>query len=224
VNLGTAANYVILSKAGVSSVPASVVTGNIGVSPAAHTYLTGWSLIAEPSNTFYTSAQVAAPSKLYAANMVGGTTTTDLGTAVLDMGTAYTAAAGMAPARGGAGGVCPGAGAFSGTISTGVYTCAVDVTIPGSLTLSGTATDVWVFQITGKLTQANATQVILTGGAVAKNVFWQVSDVVTIGTTATMQGVILANTNIAVQTGATVTGRLLAQTEVTLDTATVSAP
>jgi len=98
------------------------------------------------------------------------------------------------------------------------------VTIPGTLTLNGSATDVWVFKITGMLTQANGIHVNLTGGALAKNVFWQVSDVVTIGTTALMQGVILAQTNIAVQTGATVNGRLLAQTAVTLDTATVTVP
>ena len=65
---------------------------------------------------------------------------------------------------------------------------------------------------------------LLTGGALPQNVFWQVSDVVTIGTTAVMRGVILAQTNIAVQTGATVIGRLLAQTAVTLDKSTVTQP
>ena len=111
-----------------------------------------------------------------------------------------------------------------GALLGGVYTCAVNVTIPGNLTLMGSATDVWVFRITGTLTQASATKVLLAGGALPKNVFWQVSGAVTIGTTASMQGVVLAKTNIAVQTGGTVTGRLLAQTAVTLDTATVKAP
>jgi hypothetical protein len=98
------------------------------------------------------------------------------------------------------------------------------VTIPANFTLNGNATDVWVFQITGTLTQASATQVILTGGALPKNVFWQVTGTVDIGTTAVMQGVVLAQTNIAVRTGATVNGRLLAQTAVTLDQATVTVP
>jgi hypothetical protein len=229
VNLGSAANYAILTKTGVSTVPPSVVTGNVGVSPAARTYLTGWTLIAEPTDTYNTSTQVTAPGKLYAADMVGGTTIADLGAAVLDMGTAYTAAAAMAPAGGGLMTACPGVGAFSdinigAALGAGVYTCAVDVTIPGNLTLNGSASDVWVFQITGKLSQASATQVLLTGGALAKNVFWQVADVVTVGTTAHMQGVILAKTNIAMQTGSSVNGRLLAQTAVTLDAATVTAP
>lgn len=220
VSLGTAANYVILAKAGVSTVPSSAVTGNVGLSPAARSFLTGWSLISEPTDTFFTSAQVAAPGKLYAADNVGGTTSVDLATAVGDMETAYTAAAAKTSTA-----ACPGAGNMGGlTLATGVYTCAVGVTIPTTVTLSGSATDVWVFQITGTLTQSAATQVSLTGGALPKNVFWQVSDVVDIGTTALMQGVILAQTGINLQTGATINGRLLAQTAVTLDQSTVTVP
>ena len=225
VNLGTAANYVILAQTGVSSVPNSVVTGNVGLSPAARTFLTGWSLISEPTDTYFTSAQVTG--KLYAADQVGGTTSVDLTTAVGDMGTAYTAAAGMAPAGGGLTTPCPGAGSFGGlTIAPGVYTCTPQVLIPTgtNVTLNGTATDVWVFQMAGGLSQAAATQVILSGGALAKNVFWQSATTVTIGATAKMQGVILGKTNIVLGTGATENGRLLAQTAVTLDQDTVTQP
>src|SRR5580658_5481161 len=66
VNLGAAGNYVILAKTGVSTVPASNVTGNIGVSPVSDTALTGWSQTNDSSNVFSTSAQVTG--KLYAAN------------------------------------------------------------------------------------------------------------------------------------------------------------
>lgn len=225
VNLGTAANYVILAKTGASTVPASVVTGNVGLSPAARGFLTGWSLIAEPTDTAYTSAQVVGGGHLYAADMVGGTTTVDLTTAVGDMQTAYTAAAAMAPAGGGLTTACPGAGTMTAlTIAPGVYTCAVPVGITGSITLNGTATDVWVFKFAQTLTQAAATQVNLTGGALAKNVFWQVAGNVDIGTTALMQGVILGKTLINLQTGATENGRMLAQTAVTIDKATVTVP
>jgi thiamine monophosphate kinase len=110
------------------------------------------------------------------------------------------------------------------TIAPGVYTCANPVTITGSITLSGNATDVWVFQFAQTLTQSAATQVNLTGGALAKNVFWQVAGNVDIGTTALMQGVILGQTLINLQTGATENGRLLAQTAVTIDQATVTIP
>jgi hypothetical protein len=222
VSLGTSANYAILAKTGVSTVPNSVVTGNVGLSPAARGGLTGWALITEPTDTSFGSAQVVAPGRLFAADNVGGTTSVDLTTAVLNMQTAYTAAAGMAPA--GVGG-CPGAGIMSGlTITAGVYTCANPVTIPTSITLNGTATDVWVFQFAQTLDQSAATQVNLTGGALPKNVFWQVAGIVTIGTTALMQGVILAQTAIHVATGATVNGRLLAQTAVTLGQNTITQP
>ena len=216
VNLGTAGNYAILAQTGVASVPNSVVTGHIGLSPAARTGLTGWSLISEPTDTAYTSAQVSG--RLYAADMVGGTTSVDLTTAVGDMGTAYTTANG-----GAAGAACPGTGNLGGlSITAGVYDCAVNVGIATSTTLTGPG--VFVFRITGNLTQAAATQVNLTGGAVAQNVFWVVSGSVDIGTTATMKGVILGQTAINVGTLATVNGRLLAQTAVNLDQATVTVP
>ena len=225
--LGTAAGYAILAKTGVSTTGTTAVIGNVGVSPAARGSLTGWSLISEPTDTSFTSARVAAPGKLYAADNVGGTTSSDLTTAVGSMQTAYTDAAGKAPAGGGLLTACPGAGSFGGlTITAGVYTCTVTVLIPSStiVTLNGSATDVWVFQISQGLTQSAATQVNLTGGALPKNVFWQVAGVVDIGTTALMQGVILAKTAINLQTCATVNGRLLAQSAVTLDAATVTAP
>jgi hypothetical protein len=225
VNLGTAGNYVILGQTGVSTVPNSVVTGNIGLSPAARTFLTGWSLVSEPTDTSFGSAQVTG--RLFAADNVGGTTSVDLTTAVANMGTAYTAAAGLAPAGGGLTTACPGAGSFGGlTIAAGVYNCTPQVLIPTGtiLTLNGSATDVWVFQMAGGLNQAAATQVQLTGGALAQNVFWQSASTVTIGATALMQGVILSQTNIVMGAGATENGRLLAQTAVTLNQNTVTQP
>lgn len=226
VSLGTAANYVILASTGVSTVPNSVVTGNVGLSPAAGTYLTGWS---ETNNgapiTYSTSAQVTG--KLYAANYSGGTTSVDLTTAVGNMQTAYTTANGMAPAGGGLTTACPGAGILDGlTIPPGVYTCTVDVSLGSgtNVVLSGTATDVWVIRTTQGFTQAAATQVQLTGGALAKNVFWVVAGTVDIGTTALMQGVILGKTLINLQAGATENGRLLSQTAVTLNQNTVTQP
>jgi hypothetical protein len=237
VMLGSAANYVILAKTGVSTVPNSAVTGNIGLSPAARPFLTGWSLISEPTDTYFTSAQVAAPGKLYAADNVGGTTSVDLTTAVGDMQTAYTSANGMAPAGGAlAGGVpgtaCPGAGgtgALGGqTISPGVYTCTVtlDIAAGTNVTLSGAG--VYVIRTTQGINQASGTQVILAGGALAQNVFWvpalTVNIVGTAGATTKLAGVVLAKTNIVVGTNATVNGRLLAQTAVTLDQSTITVP
>jgi len=226
VNLGAAGNYAILAKTNVSTVPNSVVTGNVAVSPAARTFLTGWSLITEPTDTSFGSAQVSG--RLFAADNVGGTTAVNLTTAVGDMGTAYTAAVGLAPAGGGIGaGACPGAGIFSGlTVVPGVYTCTAAVSIAAgtNLTLNGTATDVWVFRMAGGYTQAAATQVILTGGALPQNVFWVSAATVTVGATAKMQGVVLSQTDIVMGAGSTENGRLLAQTAVTLNGTTVTQP
>jgi hypothetical protein len=237
VNLGKAGNYAILAQTGVSTVPPSVVTGNVGVSPADRSYLTGWSPISEPTDTSYSSAQVVAPGRLFAADQVGGTTSVDLTAAVADMGTAYTNANGLASAGGALatgvpGTACPGTGgtgALGGmTISPGVYTCTVtlDIATGTNVTLNGAG--VYVIRTTQGINQASGTQVLLTGGAVAQNVFWvsalTVNIVGTVGATTKMAGVILAKTDIVVGSKATVNGRLLAQSAVTLDQATVTQP
>ena len=234
VNLGTAANYAILAQTGVSTIPNSVVTGNIGLSPKARIGLTGWSLITEPTDTSFGSAQVVAPGRLFATDNVGGTTSVDLTTAVGDMGTAYTTANGLQPAGGAlAGGspgiACPGAGHFGGqTLTPGVYTCTIAIDIATGTTLYLNGAGVYVIRTTKGITQASGTQVILTGGAVAQNVFWvpamTMSITGTAGTATKMAGVILAQTDIVVGTNVTVNGRLLAQTAVTLDHATITQP
>jgi hypothetical protein len=99
-----------------------------------------------------------------------------------------------------------------------------DVLISSDVTLSGGPNDVWIFQIAGKITQANGTKIFLAGGALAKNVFWQSFGDITLGTTPHFEGIILAQTSISVATGASINGRLLAQTAVTLDFNTVNTP
>jgi hypothetical protein len=217
VSLGTAGNFVILAKTGVSTVPKSAVTGNIGVSPIARGGLTGWSETMDRSNTFSTSKQVVG--KLFAADY-SAPSPSNLRVAVLDMQAAYTNAAGRAPDY-----TELGAGNIGGmTLSPGTYKWSSGVKIPTNVTLKGTSTDVWIFQIAGTVTQASATRVILTGGALAKNVFWQAAGVVALGTTAHMEGIILGQTGITLATGATVNGRLLAQTAVTLQMSVVTQP
>lgn len=228
VSLGTAANYVILAKTGVSTVPNSVVTGNVGLSPAAGSFFTGWSETANGAPiTFSTSAQVTG--KLYAANYTGGTTSVDLTTAVGDMETAYTNANLLAPAGGGLVTACPGNGILDSlTITPGVYTCTVDLSIGTGTNVTLNGAGVYVIRTTKGITQASGTQVILTGGALAQNIFWVPALTVTItgtaGVATKMAGVILAKTDVAVGTNATVNGRILAQTAVTLDQATIAQP
>ena len=217
VNLGTSGNFVILAKSGISTVPQSVVTGNIGVSPIARGGITGFSEKMDISNTFSTSGQVVG--KLFAADY-SGSSPSNLGLAVLDMQAAYTNAAGRAPDHTELGG-----GNIGGmTLSPGTYKWGTGVLIPTDVTLNGGPNDVWIFQVAGTVTQASGTRVNLTGGAQARNIFWQVADVVALGTTAHMEGIILGQTGITLATGATVNGRLLAQTAVTLQMNVVTQP
>jgi hypothetical protein len=218
VELGTAGQYAILAKSGVSSVPGSSVTGDIGLGPAAASYLTGLSLVADATNVFSTSTQIVG--KAYAADYAVPTPS-NLTTAVSNMESAYTDAAGRPT---------PdflelGTGDIGGqTLAPGLYKWTSTVTIPTDVTLSGGANDVWIFQTTGDLTMSAARRITLSGGALAKNVFWQVAGRTTLGADAHFEGVLLCKTDVTLQTGATMNGRVLSQTQVALQQATVTQP
>jgi hypothetical protein len=218
VSLGTAGNHVVLAKTAISSVPSSGVTGNIGLSPAAASFVTGFSLVADSTNVFANSTQVVG--KVYAANYAVPTPTS-LTTAVSNMESAYTDAAGRPT---------PdflelGTGNIGGqTLAPGLYKWTSTVTIPADLTISGGANDVWIFQTTGDLSMAAAKSITLAGGAQAKNVFWQIAGQATLGANSHFEGVILSKTAITLQTGATMNGRALAQTQIALQQATITQP
>jgi hypothetical protein len=221
VNLRSSSNFSILAKSGVSATGVTSITGDIGLSPAAATYVTGFGLIMDAANTFSTSALVLAPGKIYASNYTPPTPS-KMTTAVSDMQTAYTDAAGRTSPNHtelGAGNIT------SMTLAPGLYKWGTGVLISSAgVTLSGSATDVWIFQISQNLTVANGAIVTLSGGALASNVFWQVAGQTTIGTTVAMKGIILCKTAIAMNTGATLNGRAMAQTAVTLAGNTVVIP
>ncbi len=219
VNLGTSGNFVALAKAGISTTGATAIVGDIGVSPAAASFITGFGLIADATNTFSTSSLVTG--KVYAANYAPPTPAA-MTTAISDMQTAFTDAAGR---------TLPdatelGAGNISGmTLAPGLYKWGTGVLVTGvGVTLSGGPNAVWIFQIGQDLTISNSAMITLSGGAQAKNVFWQVSGKATLGTAADFKGNLLSQTLISAATGAVVTGRLLAQTAITLDAARVTAP
>jgi hypothetical protein len=217
VNLGTAGGFVILAKSGIDTVPTSAVTGNIGVSPAAATYITGFSLTMDSSNVYSTSSQVIG--NVYAADYTPPTPS-NMTTAVSDMELAFTDAAGRAP------GVTElGAGSIGGrTLAAGVYKWSSGLLIATDVTLTGSATDVWILQIAENLTVSSGVRITLAGGALAKNIFWQVSGAVSLGTTAHFEGVVLCQTEINLLDSASINGRLLAQTAVNIIHSTVVQP
>jgi hypothetical protein len=144
-----------------------------------------------------------------------------LTTAVGDMETAYTNAAGVTPDY-----TDLYSGDLTGQILTpGCYVWSTVVSVGAAgVTISGAAGDVWIFQVAQDLTVADGAIVTLSGGALAANIFWQVAGQVTVGTTAAMKGIILCYTAIVLNTGATLEGRALAQTAVTLDANAVYTP
>lgn len=216
VPLGTAGNYVILAKSAISNVPTSLVTGDLGLSPAAASYITGLDLT--KAGTKWTSAQVIG--SVFAADN-DPPTPINLTTAVEDMQAAYTDAAGrVSPSF-----VNLGEGAIGGlTLAPGLYKWNTTVTIPADVTIAGEAEAVWIFQITGDLEMSAGQKMILGGGAQADNIVWQVAGEVDLGATSHAEGNILAKTAITVETGASVHGRLFAQTSVDIAGAVITAP
>jgi hypothetical protein len=217
VRLGTAGTFAILAKSGISTVPTSAVVGNLGISPAAASFITGFGLAADATNVFSQSPQVTG--KVFAADYASPTPS-NMTTAVGDMELAFTDAAGRAPDV-----TELGAGTIGGmTLVPGVYKWGTGLLIPTSITLTGGPTSVWIFQIAQSLTLSSGTEVILAGGARPENVFWQVSGLVDIGTTAHIEGIVMSQTSIRLGTGASINGRLLAQTAVTIDGSAVVQP
>ncbi len=196
-----------------TNVYASVINGDVGASPITGAAI-GLTCGEVATGIIYTvDAAGPLPCSVTAATL--------LTSAVGDMETAYLDAAGRQS---------PdftelGTGEIGGkTLVPGLYKWGTGIRISKDVTLAGGPTDVWIFQIAGGIDQASATRVNLTGGALAKNVFWQAADAISIGTTAHFEGVVLAKTMVAVKTGASVNGRLLAQTAVTLQKNSVTQP
>lgn len=220
-DLGAAGAYVILAKTAVTNVPGTKITGgHLGVSPVAHTAITGFSLVLDPSGVYATSTALVAPGKVYAADYALPTPA-KLTTAVLAMQAAYADAASRIPTdhlnlnSGDLGGL---------TLTPGIYTWGTSVLVPDDVTLEGCADDVWILQISGDLDLSANKQVLLAGGAQAKNIFWQIAGQATIHAGAHLEGVVLSQTGITFQTQASFTGRAYAQTMVALDQNAVTAP
>lgn len=220
INLGSAGDFTILTKAGISTTGVTSVGGDIGVSPAAATSITGFGLIMDSNNQ--SSHTPAVTGKVYAADYAAPTPA-KMTTAVKDMETAFTTANGLTTPA-------PIVGLYSGNISgrvlaPGLYKWASGVLITNAgVTLAGGPNDTWVFQISQDLTVNSSAIVTLIGGAQAKNITWVVSGQATLGTNANFSGTILSKTLISLNTGTVVKGRLLAQTAVTLNASTVTKP
>jgi hypothetical protein len=208
VVMGTAGNFVILAQSTITNVPTSVITGNVGLSPA-----TGAGIgltCAEVTGVIY-SADAAGPLPCIVTDAAR------LTAAISDKGIAYTDANSRAPDY-----TELGAGNIGGmTLAPGTYKWGTGVLIPTNVTLKGGPNDVWIFQIAQGLTVSSGVQIVLAGGALPQNVYWATFAAADIGTTSKFNGTILSQTSITTKTGATINGRLLAGTAVNLSQNTV---
>ena len=212
VYLGSASTFAVLSQSGITDVYRSTIVGDVGTSP-----ITGAALLltcGEVTGHVYTvDAAGPLPCAINSPNL--------LASAVGDMGFAYDDAAGRTSVNFSE----LGAGEIGGlTLAPGLYKWSTGVKISKDVTLSGGPTDTWIFQVAGTLVEANAVRVTLAGGALAKNIIWQVAGAATLGTNAHFEGVVLGKSMIAVNTGTSVNGRLLAQTAVTLQMNAITEP
>lgn len=198
VGLGNAGSFAVLAASTVTNTGATVVSGDLGVN--AGSAVTGF-----PPGTVNNGT-------IHAADTLSGLAQNDLVTA-------YNDAAGRTPTT-------SGLTVLDGkSLVPGVYSGGALALNGGTLTLNGTANDVFIFQAASGLVVASGSKVALLGGASACNVFWQVASSATIGTTASFVGTVMAHTSISVDNAATVNGRLLAQTGgVTLINDTITRP
>jgi len=217
VGLGTAASFAVLAGTAVTNVPTSVITGDVGLSPASGSNYAGLTA-AEVTGTIY-AVDGAGP-----AGSVNNPAL--LTTAKNDLTTAYLDAAGRTPTQT----FVAADNQLGGqTLTAGVYAFggASSANLIGTLTLDGqgNANSVFIFQASSTLVTASSSVVQLINGAQACNVFWQVTSSTTLGTSTTFVGTVMALTSITDNGSATVLGRLLARNAATaLNNTTITVP
>lgn len=202
LNLRSTENFVILAGAGITGLSPFAITGDVGLSPAAGSNITGF----DGSNV--TGIIYVVSTGPPAGSVANATLLT---TAKGDLTTAYNDAAGRTPVPTG-NFLNPGGGNIGGlNLVPGLYKFTSAASIEGSdVTLTGSATDIWIFQIGTGLTVGSGIKVILAGGAQAANIFWQVGSSATLGTYSVFKGTILADQSVTLGTGASLDGRALA--------------
>ncbi len=213
VDLGGAGHFAVLAQSAITLTGTTSIVGDVGISPAAASDMTGFAQVLDSSGAFSSSPFVIG--RILAADYAVPTPSI-LTTAMSDLGVAYTDAAG----RPNPDTLNLFGGSLNGqTFAAGLHKWTTAVTIAGSVTLDGDGDSdaVWIFQVDNRLVLASGATIVLSNGAAANNIFWQSAEGATLGTNSHFEGNLLTATDIAALTGASVNGRLLAQTAVTLD-------
>jgi hypothetical protein len=208
LDLGTAANYVMLAKTAITGGANVDITGDVGISPQAAAAITGFALAMAPSGQYSTSSIVAG--EVHAASYAGDVAA-ELTQAISDMMAANVDAASRT------GTVAKGAGALGGlTLEPGVYTFTTAVSIASDLTFDGGIDDVWIIYAAGALTVAAGVDIILEGGAQAKNIFFTGATSMGIGANASIAGILVFKTTIGFGANSSLNGRAFSQTAISI--------
>jgi hypothetical protein len=216
VGLATADGFAVLAGTGISDVPTSSITGNVGLDPHPGSDITGLTC-PEVHGKIYTNNAAGPACRTINAGL--------LTTAKNDLTNAYNDAAGRIPPPLNILGAADNQLGGGQTLVAGVYRFghATTANLTGPLTLSGSASSVWIFQATSDLVFASSSRVNFSGGASACNVFWVVGSSATLGSSSSISGTILALTSITANSGSSINGRLLARNGlVSLDSNTVT--
>ena len=222
--LDNAGCFAVLAKSGISTVPTSKVTGDIGVSPIASSAITGFSLVLDSSSEFSEDTSAQLDGQAYATNYLGATPGI-MTTTVSSMETAYTDVAGRT-----ADVTEFGSDLISGmTLTAGVYKWTTDVNFANNITIQGNAKDIFIFQTSGNVIAGSGAKVTLVSDSddkgnkpLASNILWQVAGFVDAGTTSHLEGTFLVATAVTMKTHSSLNGRILAQTTVNLQMATIT--
>jgi hypothetical protein len=216
VSLGVSENFILLAQTGISNTSPSVLTGNLGLSPADATNMAGFEL-SLPASTFTISKQV--DGKLFAANYEMPTPIT-LNMATLNMDSAYLDAAQRDSDY-----LDLQAGQIGGLIlPPAVYKWSSNVFVSRDINIDGGPNDVWIFQISGDFLIDSNVRILLTGGASANNIYWQILGAAELSENSHFEGILLSNRSINLKSKATANGRLLAKTFINLNQNKISKP
>jgi len=201
-SFGSAEEFAVLGSTAISCVGVSNVAGSVGVAPAGSV------------SGFPSPCTISAPG-----DPLPHINDSDANTAQADVDPAYNTLAGMP-----CGTALTGQDLGTMVLAPGVYCFTSSAQLTGNLELAGPANGLWVFQIATALTTGTSSQVILTGGAEARNVFWQVGTSATIGQTTIFRGNIVAAVSITMVQGASLVGRALSKAGITMDGNNITLP
>ncbi len=224
VDLGNTSYFAVLSKTAISDSPNSTITGDVGISPAAGTFITGLTC-PEVNGTIHVAS--AGGANIAACNVIDPTYLTPT---VLSYQAAYTDASGRTP-----GDMVSISTALDGlTLTHGVYTAAnFDLNNNNNVTLDcgGDSSGVFIFHTAGHLNIGTNAHVNLIGNCQAKNIFWAVAGTTNIlggvGTESTFEGTVLGGpgtTEISLGVGSIVHGRLMSDKTISLLSNIITVP